>query len=108
LIGVSRLSISMAGSSPRRQNMADDPRKTDHDQRVKALNEANAETAKVQQMPPTPTQEENDLMALGLMHIDDKDASHPKTDESERSARPTPEPHRPAPEPHSTSAARRS
>jgi hypothetical protein len=90
LIGVSRLSISMAGSSPRRQNMADDPKKTDHDQRVKALNDANAETAKVQQLPPTPTQEENDLMALGLMHIDEKDAS--QTKDPERPVRPPPEP----------------
>jgi hypothetical protein len=70
--------------------MADDPKKTDHDQRVKALNEANAVSAKGQAMPPTPTQEENDLMALGLMHIDDKDASHPK--DAERPARPAPEP----------------
>jgi hypothetical protein len=90
LIGVSRLSISMAGSSPKEAKMADDPRKAEHDQRVKALNEANAVTAKAQQMPPTPTQEENDLMALGLMHIDDKDSSIPKA-EPER-ARPAPQP----------------
>jgi hypothetical protein len=81
----------MAGSSPKEaNNMADDPKKTEHDQRVKALNDANAETAKVQQLPPTPTQEENDLMALGLMHIDEKDAS--QTKEPERPARPPPEP----------------
>jgi hypothetical protein len=49
-------------------------------------------------MPPTPTQEENDLMALGLMHIDDKDASNPKE---------APERSRPAPEPQSTTTTRR-
>lgn len=89
--------------------MADDPKKTDHDQRVKALNEANARSATLQAVPPTPTQEENDMMALGLMHIDDKDSSNVK-EEPEHSPRPAPEPHRPAPEPHSTStpAARRS
>ena len=85
--------------------MADDPRKAEHDQRVKALNEANLASAKAQQMTPTPTQEENDLFALGLMHPDEKDASNVKADEPER-------PPRPAPEPHSTSssmaAARRS
>jgi hypothetical protein len=97
LIGVNRLSNSMAGSSPKEANMADDPKKTDHDQRVKALNEANLASAKAQATPPTPTQEENDLMALGLMHIDEKDASNPKADEPER-------PPRPAPEPHSTSS----
>jgi hypothetical protein len=99
----------MAGSSPKEANMADDPRKAEHDQRVKALNEANLASAKAQQMPPTPTQEENDLFALGLMHPDEKDASNPK-DEADRSPRPPSDPHRPAPEPHSTStaAARRS
>jgi hypothetical protein len=83
----------MAGSSPKEANMADDPRKAEHDQRVKALNEANLASAKAQATPPTPTQEENDLMALGLMHIDDKDSSNLKGDEPERPARPAPEPH---------------
>jgi hypothetical protein len=95
LIGASRLSISMAGSSPKETSMADDPKKTDHDQRVKALNDANVATAKAQAMPPTPTQEENDLMALGLMHIDEKDASQVKDPDR---------PVRPAPEPQSTSS----
>jgi hypothetical protein len=64
--------------------MADDPTKAEHEKRVAALNEANAETAKVQAMPPTPTQEENDLLALHLMHPDDKESGAPKDARSER------------------------
>ncbi len=56
--------------------MADD-RKAEHEARVKALNEANAQSAKTQAIPPTPTQEENDLIALGLMNIDDKQSGEP-------------------------------
>jgi hypothetical protein len=93
LIGGSRLSISMAGSSPKEASMAEDPRKAEYDQRVKAQHDATAASAKLQQMPPTPTQEENDLMALGLMHIDDKDSSQVKD--------PAPPP-RSAPEPQTT------
>ena len=77
--------------------MADDPRKAEHDARVKALNEANLRSAKVQAMPPTPTQEENDLIALGLMHIDDKGVSN----EALRTRRP-PSQHRAVPRPSHT------
>ena len=66
--------------------MADDPRKAEHEARVKALNEANAESAKAQAMPPTPSQEENDLMALGLMHIDEKTSHAPPQDKDKRPA----------------------
>lgn len=46
-----------------------------HDKRVADLNAANAEAEKRQSAVPTPTQEENDLLALGLMHPDEKKQS---------------------------------
>jgi hypothetical protein len=79
--------------------MRSDPlQKADHEKRVTALREANVATAKVQQMPPTPTQEENDLMALGLMNIDDKESGQTK-----EPARAAPAPRAATtPEPHTT------
>ena len=46
-----------------------------HDKRVADLRAANAEAEKRQSAIPTPTQEENDLLALGLMHPDEKKPS---------------------------------
>jgi len=81
--------------------MPDSPMKAEHDARVKALNEANVASAKAQAMPPTPSQEENDLMRIGEMHIDDKASGEPQ---DKRPAPPAAEQHerRPAPEPART------
>jgi hypothetical protein len=49
--------------------------RADHERRVADLREANAAAEKRQQAVPTPTQEENDLLALGLMHPDEKKQS---------------------------------
>ena len=62
--------------------MTPDERKADHEARVKAQNEANVKTAVTMAMPPTPTQEENDLTALGLLNPDDKKTSEPEPEKS--------------------------
>jgi hypothetical protein len=46
--------------------------KAAHEKRVADLREANAQAEQRMALPPTPTQEENDLLALGLMDIDAK------------------------------------
>jgi hypothetical protein len=70
--------------------MPDDPRKTEHEARVKALREANEAAAKAQQAQPTPTQEENDMAVLGI-YPGDKPASPSSP------ARPAPGEHHPQP-----------
>jgi hypothetical protein len=66
--------------------MTPDERKADHEARVKAQNEANVKTAATMAMPPTPTQEENDLTALGLLNPDDKKTTEPPEPEKSPSA----------------------
>jgi len=73
--------------------MTNEQKKAEHEARVKALNEANLQTAAAQQAGPTPSQEEIDLISLGLMHPDQK-TSHetkaPKPPAAERAPEPTP------------------
>jgi len=46
--------------------------RAEHDGRIEAMHEENARVAAGMMAPPTPSQEENDMLALGLMHPDDK------------------------------------
>jgi hypothetical protein len=43
-----------------------------HKERAATLTNATLQSTDGSAVPPTPTQEENDLLALGLMHPDDK------------------------------------
>jgi hypothetical protein len=76
--------------------MADEQAKKDHEQRMEAVREANAESEKRMSTTPTPSQEENDLAAIGELHPDEK-KSHEQPDQK-------PAPSRAAPAPSSTRA----
>jgi hypothetical protein len=98
------------GSSPKEKTMSDnvkDSVRAAHDKRVADLHAANAEAEKRQSATPTPTQEENDLLALGLMHPDEKKQSGmPEEVMPHAAARATPQQQRrepaPAASPHPT------
>jgi hypothetical protein len=55
-----------------------DDRKAEYERQMAATRKANAESAVAMSAPPTPTQEENDLQALGLMSPSDKKSGAPE------------------------------
>lgn len=69
--------------------MADEQKRAtaaDYEKRKVAVRESNVETEVKMAVPPTPSQEENDLIKLGLMHPDEK-TSH-EVPEPKRGAEP--------------------